>query len=114
MNGATERWTGIPLPDSRAVALAIELGRPPISLWWTEFDSADPEEYDMLLKFMAEPLTYLAEALPDVEDDWHVVTSMHNHHRRLNPRIHFFNVTVAPDEKTCYVSSTKQNDHPTE
>ena len=111
MNDVSRRWTPIPLPDSRAIALAHELGRQPISLWWAEIDSAVPEEYAMLIEFITQPLNFLVGELPGVTEDWHVATSINNHHRRLNPRIHFLSVTVAPDEKTCYVTSTKQNDH---
>jgi len=113
MNGASGRWNSFPLEGSRAVELAAELERMPISLWWTEFDSTDPDEYAVLIEFLTQPLTFLVE-LPGVTESWNVVTNLNNHHRRLNPRIHILVVTVAPDEETCYVTFTKQNDHQTQ
>lgn len=121
-------WQSIDLPDSGAVRLASEGGHR-LEMYWVEFDTNDDVERDNLMSFIMHPLRSLTgeagesdyEAsnvsqrrivpgltIDGVDATWRVITTIHNHHRGLNPRITRFMATVSDDEKTVYLEAHKQ------
>jgi hypothetical protein len=46
------------------------------SLYWQE-NKSESEEFERLLR---EPLEVLKEEVDEIEDDWHVITQIVNHH----------------------------------
>lgn len=111
-------WTMIDLSESEAVRLAQEKGSR-LEVYWTEFDTSDEQDREYLLHwFMVRPLESLTGvgelavpglAIDDVGPGWKIVTTIHNHHRGLNPRITRVMATVSDDEETVYLDAHKQN-----
>lgn len=128
---AMPEWQSIDLPDSQAVRLASRNDHR-LELYWVEFDTNDEVERDNLVSFLMHPLASLTGeasesadegayvprrgtivpglAIDGVDETWRVVTTIHNHHRGLNPRITRFMATVSDDEKTVYMEAHKQPD----
>lgn len=122
-------WQSIDLPDSQAVHLASRWGHR-LELYWAEFDTNDEVEREDLKSFIMHPLRSLRGeeaqsaddgsavqhtivpglAIDGVDETWRVITTIHNHHRGLNPRITRFMATVSDDEKTVYLEAHKQPD----
>jgi len=111
-------WRLIELPDSQAVRLA-ESNERRLDLYWTEFNTREETDREGMLAFMIRPLESLIGegeyAVPglDIEGidrSWRIVTTIHNHHRGLNPRITRFLATVSGDEETVYLDAHKQNE----
>lgn len=129
-------WQSIDLPDSQAVQLANSRDRR-LEVYWAEFDTTIPQERADLMSFIMHPLrsltgrepedAYAASNLPPsaasdviqrrvvpglaidgVDETWRVVTTIHNHHRGLNPRITRFMATVSGGEETVYLVADKE------
>lgn len=119
------RWNRI--AGGLAQQIAAEKVRPPeeprgysLGFLWTEFDTTkEPAEW---LNFLQWPLASLTEqpahgvsvrvdglGLEGVTKDWHVVTTIKNHHRGLNPRIACVMATLSEEEGTVYLDIYKQN-----
>jgi hypothetical protein len=123
-------WQSIDLPDSQAVRLASDNGHR-LEVYWVEFNTNKPDERADLVSFLMHPLVSLTGeqgesadeesnvsqrtivpglAIDGVDETWRVITTIHNHHRGLNPRITRFMATVSDDEKTVYLEAHKQPD----
>ncbi|HSJ70948.1 MAG TPA: hypothetical protein VLA29_04785 [Acidimicrobiia bacterium] len=123
-------WQSIDLPDSQAVRLASNYGHR-LEVYWVEFNTNKPDERNDLLSFLMHPLASLRGdetesddaganvsqgtivpglSIDGVDETWRVITTIHNHHRGLNPRITRFMATVSDDEKTVYLEAHKQPD----
>lgn len=111
-------WRLIELPGSEATRLAQSKDSR-LDLYWAEFNTLDESDREALLRFMIRPLESLVGegdyavpglAIEGLDDSWRVVTTIHNHHRGLNPRITRFMATVSQDEQTVYLDAHKQGD----
>ena len=83
----------------------------------TAFDTVKDREG--ALAFLVDPLGHMkgdagSRPLPPVAErpdlEWKVVTTINNHHRKLNPRIIFFLGVVDPTNPTVYLTAHKQNE----
>ena len=118
-------WQEIELGGSEAVRLAGvgEYGSR-LRVLWTEFDTTREDELAALRDFIMRPLVSLVAAGGDEEDryfvpglaidgvgeTWRIVTTIHNHHLGLNPRLTLMKATVSDDDETVYLDLTKQKD----
>ena len=116
-------WREIEMGESRAVRLAGvgEYGNR-LRVMWTEFDTTREDELAALRDFVMRPLVSLVGrdeddryyvpglAIKGVDPHWRIVTTIHNHHLGLNPRLTLTMATVSDDDETVYLSVTKQTD----
>lgn len=129
-------WTELELPTPMAAAAAERRGVPLPRDFVTEFDTENPTQREAFSILLFDPLPCLSGEWPEddfaghdaddavaaelhrlridgVDNSWKVVTVLRNHHRRLNPRINTFRVTVNYEEETVYGSVDKQLDEST-
>jgi hypothetical protein len=110
------RWRPIEVPESEAADLAAERGNR-LEVYWIEFNTNIEAERDSLLSFLIRPLESLVGegeyavdglTIDCVDESWRIVTTIHNHHRGLNPRLTRFMATVSDEEETVYLDVHKQ------
>ena len=105
-------WVRIPMPD-------MVWGLP--DGWTTTYDDKlqiwfnavkTPDEFSALSELLTNPLVALPpEALRSHDlGSWKVVTSINNHHRRLNARIVILVLIIDAEEGTAYVVIHKRNE----
>jgi hypothetical protein len=107
-------------------ALLEELGLPgdffKFSIWYTAIDSTDDPQREQLRKLLMNPVAHLHPegehgteglALPPLAatppEEVRVVTTINNHHKRLNPRIVFISALVDDESSTVHLGVQKQN-----
>lgn len=127
-------WEPIELPASEELLAAadgrgVQLPRD----FYTEFDTNETAEREAFFLWLSDPIPCFVGTWRDdfeaadgvagdtaseldgltlegVGRDWKTVTTLRNHHRRLNPRINMARATVSYEEETVYVNVDKQLD----
>ena len=111
-------WQRIDLPESKAVDLAEREGTR-LEFLWAEFDTNDEEDREALFSFVRWPLDSLlgegeyavpGMSIDGIDGSWRIVTTLHNHHLGLNPRVTIMMATVSGDDETVYIDSHKQSE----
>jgi hypothetical protein len=110
-------WVSVAAAEELERMFGLPAGFVKFSVYSTAFDTK--KDRDGALAFLVDPLGHMKGEVgdrplrpvaerPDLE--WKVVTTINNHHRKLNPRIIFFLGVVDPTNPTVYLTAHKQNE----